>query len=314
MNKILYFLLFSYFAFSLPKHVEKNISDITNPTLEEYQAIDFYLRHERFFLNELKNHDPERLSHFLKFQLLGKNNEMPIFEKHSFNITETSKNRCLILFASRNGQYEKRARELLKEIKDSEYSGHVLLRIGGFPNIERGGLKLSHIPYAFKVSMFREAQALNYHEVVWMDLNLHPLTHLEMIFSEVKRKGYFLLKISSLQENILKHQKKAAMSIGAKIENFPYIDHISSAIIGIDMTHQTAPELLELWENYTQNIHTSVTWHPDDLCLSVAAWDLQYQPFSWFGTLICSKDEIDWLPQERPTIQVFSERIREEKE
>lgn len=314
MNKIFYFLILINFAFPLSKQLEKTISDITNPTLQEYQTIDHYLRQERYFLSELKNLNPKRLSHFLSFQLLGKNNEMPTIEKHSFNITEKSKKRCLILFASRNGNYQTRARELLKEIEQSGYSGHVLLRIGGFPNTERGGLKLCHIPYAFKISMFREAQALGYHEVVWIDLSLHPLTNLEMIFSEVKRNGYFLIKISSLQENLEKHQIKAAESLGASLNHYPYIDHISSAIIGIDMSHKTAPELLELWEIYTQNTNACITWHPDDLCLSVAAWNLQYQPFSWFGTIICSAEEALWLPRERPTIQVFSNRINEKEE
>jgi hypothetical protein len=311
MNKIIYFNLLANLFFPFSKNP---ISDITNPTIQEYQTIDLYLREERHFLDELKSYDAERLSHFLEFQLLGKNGEMPVIEKHSFNITENSKNRCLILFASRNGNYERRARELLKEIEHSGYSGHVLLRIGGFPNTERGGLKLCHIPYAFKISMFREAQALGYHEVVWLDLNLHPLTNLEMIFSEVKRNGYFLLKISSFQENLTKHQIKAAESIGASLALYPYINHISSVLLGIDMTHETAPELLELWEIYTQNTRASATYHPDDLCLSVAARNLQYQPFSWFGTIICSADEALWLPQQRPTIQVFSNRTREKEE
>jgi hypothetical protein len=281
------------------------IKDINNPTLKEYEYLDDYLQNKREFLKPLKCYENgERLAHFLKFRLIGENHEMPLFEKRSFNITEKTKNRTIILFASRNGSYAKRAKELLEEIEKSTYSGHVLLRIGGFPNLEYGGLNFSHIPYAFKVCMFQEAKRLGFKEVLWLDVSMEPLTNLEMIFSEIKRNGYFLLKISSLEENKSKHRIDAALALKVNPDYFSFINNIGSSVLGLDLENEISQEFLNLWETYTAEVLPCISYHPEDLSLSVAAWKLGMDPFSWIGTVVCNENEKSWLPMQRPTIQL----------
>lgn len=286
------------------------IEDPNNPTLDEYKKIDSYLKNQRDYLRPVSIYDDgKRLTHFFQFQLLGPHEEMPLFEKHSFHITEKTKHRCILIYASGNGNYAQRARDLLKELKNVGYSGHVLLRIGGFPNIEHGGLKLCHIPYAFKLSFFNEAKRLHFKEVLWLDLAIHPLTDLDMIFSEIQRNGYFLLRISSLLENREKHLLSAAESIGISYDEYSNISHISSSILGLNMTSSKAIHLLNQWEEYTTQITPCLTWHPDDLPLSIACHKTQCLPFSWYGKIVCAHDEVNWLPFERPSIQTYAERV-----
>jgi len=56
-------------------------------------------------------------------------------------------------------------RNLLSELGKCGYRGHLLLRIGGFPNVEKGGLKICHVPYAFKVAALLEARNLGFEEI-----------------------------------------------------------------------------------------------------------------------------------------------------
>lgn len=293
------------------KHLWSSIEDPNNPTWEEYKRIDGYLREKRDFLEPISLYDEgRRLSHFSEFQLLGPHDEMPLFEKHSFRVTEKTKHRCLLIYASGNGDYGKKASQLLKNLQEIGYSGHVLMRVGGFPDAEHGGLKLCHIPYAFKLQFFKEAERLHFKEVLWLDLSMHPLTDLDMIFSEIQRNGYFLLKISSLLENKEKFLKSAAESLSVSYEEYSNIPHISSALLGLDLSSAKALELLSFWEMYTKEPLACVTWHPDDLSLSVAAYRSRCTPFCWYGKIVCAKDEVEWLTLQRPSIQVYFEKVK----
>jgi hypothetical protein len=239
------------------------------------------------------------------FKLLGPQDEMPVFERHSFNITQQTKNRCIVVFASYNDSELKKVHTLLSELKEKGYSGHVLLRVGGFPNTQNGGLKLCHVPYAFKVAFLQEARALGYREVLWLDATIHPLTDLEMIFAEIERNGYFFTSLGSLQDNALFNRPEAAKTMGVSTSMYERIPHFSSLIFGLDMKNDKAFQFLTDWHTETQRVYPYLTFYPEELSLSVVAWRLQCKPFSWFGTIVCLEDEVSWLLPQRPTIQAY---------
>lgn len=286
-----------------------SIADMANPTIEEYKIIEQYLREgKRTYLEPLAYHD--RFIRIRNLQLLGANNEMPIFEKHSFNINEKSKNRCIVLFASYNGIYPNKARRLLAELEKIGYSGHVLLRIGGFPNLENGGLKICHIPYAFKIAFLLEAQRLGYGEVLWLDTAMHPLTNLEMIFSAIKEKGYFFTNVGFLSDNMSTHLPAAAASLGITTDYYHRIPHISSSVIGVNMQNSKAVQLLENWSAETENVYPYITCWPEELSLSVIAWRLQCKPYFWFGNCVCGEHELQMpIVRQRP-LQLYIDPIR----
>lgn len=308
--KTLIFLLICNFAYGFYDpaltQVWDSISDINNPTLEEYRLLEDYLAHKRDFLNvsEVGGYQA-RLNQMKNFKLLGDDGKMPIFERHSFNITQNSKNRCILLFASFNGAYALKARCLLSELEEQGYSGHVLLRIGGFPNTQNGGLKICHVPYSFKLAFLQEAKALGYKEVLWLDLALHPLTNLEMIFAEIKKRGVFFTNVGSLQDNAPSHRPEAAATMGISTDLYPQIPHLSSSMIGLNMESKEAHLLLEHWYRETEKVYSSISWFPEELSLSIVAWWLNCKPFSWFGQIACLENEVNWLPMQRPTIQVY---------
>ncbi len=326
LKKTVFSLLTLLFNFAYGFHdaelykVWASIVDINNPTLEEYKLIESYLncgkrpylddlRKSALMMDDLKMGCFARLNLMLNFKLVGYNDEMPLFEKFSFNINENSKNRCIVLFCSYNGIYPNKARKVLSELKQRGYSGHVLLRIGGFPNLENEGIKLCHVPYAFKVSFLREAQLLGYKEVLWIDSALHPLTNLEEIFSEIKERGYFFTSVGTLSANHRYHLPNAATSLHIDATLYDQISHISSSIIGLNLENQRVAQLLKNWHRETESIYPNITWFPEELSLSVVAWQLQCRPSNTFGNIVCAEHELSHI-QHRPKLQFFLDALR----
>jgi hypothetical protein len=215
-----------------------------------------------------------------------------------------------VLFASHNRIYPEKVRTLLSELKEIGYSGHVLVRIGGFPNTQNGGLKLCHVPYAFKVAFLEEAKALGYKEVLWLDSSVHPLTNLEMVFSEIKRNGYFFTSLGSLQDNAPAHRSEAAEAMGISTMLYDKIPHISAIIFGVNLENPKALRFIEDWHSEMESVYPCLSWFPEELSLSVVTWRLRCKPFSWFGMIVCLENEVSWLLPQRPTIQAYFDARR----
>lgn len=325
MKKIILFLLFPFLLFGYcDEELEElwsKIADINHPVLEDLRLIENYLMMgKRPYLdgfrksmnakdNAYKASCQDRFSRIMALKLAGPNGEMPIFEKHSFRITEATKNRCILLFGSYNDTYLKKTRRALADLKKCGYSGHVLVRIGGYPNMPFGGLKLCFIPYAFKAAFLREAQLLGFKEALWIDTALHPLTHLEMIFREIKEKGHFFTYVGSLEDNAPSHLLDAAHTLGIGKENYRQIPHLSSSMIGLNLQNPRSAEFLENWMEETEKVYSNITWFPEELNLSVIAWRLGCQPYAWFGEICCMEQELSIFPP-RKDLQFFLDSSR----
>lgn len=304
--------LFSFHDEELEK-LWSSITDINHPTVEEYQAIEQYLREgERPYLAPFGDHD--RVQRIRGLQLIGPNNELPLFEQHSLNVTQETEGRCILIYASYNGIYPDKARNLLTELGTCGYSGHVLIRIGGFPDLEQGGLKLCHVPYAFKVAFLKEAQRLGYKEVLWLDTALHPLTDLELIFKTIKEKGYFFTNVGLLSDNRSTHLSSAAQELGIAAEQYHSIPHISSSIIGLNLLNGRAVRLLKSWHEAAEKVYPFITCWPEELSLSIIAWRLQCKPYGWFGNNVCAAHELNMPDVRQRPLQFYIDPIRRKDE
>ena len=288
-----------------------SIQDINHPTLEEYQRIDRYLAAgARPYLDRLRTADPfcpSRMQSILNFRLVS--HQMPIFEQSDFNLTDSTSGRCILLYSSSNGIYPEKARKLLWEIGQSGYSGHVLLRIGGFPNTQFGGLNICHVPYAFKVAFLQEAKHLGFTEVLWLDLAIHPLADFETIFWAIEQQGFFFTEVGTLQGNRPTHLLQAAEELHITLDLYSEISHISSSMIGLNMENSKALQLLDRWYSAAEQAYPFMTWWPEELSLSVIAWRIGCPPFGWLGSLVCTENELSQL-QHRPTVQFYLDAFR----
>lgn len=314
-------LIFSSFLYSLSDVTEivPPIQDINNPTPEEYRRIEAWLASQKpydYLIPETAFTNPTiqqsclvKLNRFRSLKLVGPNQEMPVFEKYVVNTEENAKDRCIIIYCSYNGIYPEKARRLVSELFLSGYHGHILLRIGGYPNTSHGGLKLCHIPYAFKVAFFREAMLLGYKAVLWLDTAMHPLTNLDYIFDKIQEHGYFFIYPCSLQDNLPFHLTSAAEALGVTPAMYEHIPHIATGVLGFNMENKKALQVLDGWEKETLRWYPCLTCFPEELSLSVLAWRLECRPLAWFWNILClDRDPVD--PLSWPTIQLYLDSIR----
>jgi glycosyltransferase involved in cell wall biosynthesis len=215
-----------------PASIYSQIADITHPTLSDYRLIQNYLASTDRGLRGMK--------------LMGTSaEETPRKGKVHINCDLTDKENCVILYSTFNRNYPLGLKRLLKHIIDSDFKGHVLYQLGGWPDEEGGSLPLAHVPYAFKASFFKRAQREGFKRVLWLDAAVLPLVSLNEIFGMIEEKGYFVMGNS--------HQigpymtPEAAAYFGLTLDQTHQIPSCSAGLFGLDLTQDKPRELLDLW-------------------------------------------------------------------
>jgi hypothetical protein len=178
-----------------------SLSDVCNPTFQDYKLVENYFQHGKFIPLQMEVEgtsrnlgirlDDFRIRQRRNWKFIGPNNEMPIFEWHKVNLTPETEKRCICIYATYNGTYPQKAYRVLRGLKENGYSGNVLLRIGGFPNLSDGGLKFSPFMAMWKLEFFREALRMGFTQVIVWETSMHPLTDAGYLFECMKKTGYF---------------------------------------------------------------------------------------------------------------------------
>ena len=173
--------------------VYSKIKDLSNPSDGDYQAIEYYLKYGyRPYINRLD-----------KWQYRGKARNLKLSSEYGnaiqheiipVNCDRNNFENCIILYTTFNFNYPEALLKLVEYIKNSDFVGHLIYRIGGWPNLEGGDLTLSHIPYAFKISAFREAYRLGFKRALWLDSPMRPTVSLNSIFEKIANLGIFTYK------------------------------------------------------------------------------------------------------------------------
>ena len=164
------------------------------------------------------------------------------------------------------------------------YKGHVLYRLGGYPLIDKGGIRFSHIPYSFKLLSLIEASQLGYENVLWIDTAMHPTNDLEEVFSKIQREGSLLLfnginldyDFNFILQPIL--PIKAIESADLNIDELNQIPHVIATIIGMSFQHQKTHQLIKEWYRLTSLTIPAMTLYPEEFLLSVASWRTRNKP------------------------------------
>ena len=137
----------------------------------------------------------------------------------------------------------------------------------------------------------------------------HPDKNEKGFFEKIRERGYFFTYVGSLQDNNTTHLPLAAEAVGISCDLYPQIPHISSAILGFNMQNINAVQLLDAWYGVTEEVYPNMTWWPEELSLSVAAWYIGCRPLDWLGAVLCEEDELAHL-EHRPTVQLYLDKLR----
>jgi hypothetical protein len=219
------------------------VRDIYHPRNEDYLALQKFLsKGKRPALARLG--DMEKRIH--NFCIIGKTfDEMPQDGKVIVNCKEDDKENCLIVYASFNKAYPKGLKRLVDAVANSDFKGHILYRIGGWPNAEEGDLKLAHVPYAFKPCFFREAWRLGYKRALWLDASILPVVSLNHIFEEIASKGYFALANGQTIFPFMNEQAAAALK--TTLAECSKIPSCSAGLFGVDFSNEKAAYVISQW-------------------------------------------------------------------
>jgi hypothetical protein len=142
-------------------------------------------------------------------------------------------------------------------------------RIGGWPNIELGDIRLAHVPFAFKPCFFQEVRNKGYKKVLWLDSSILPSkdVSLNFVFDIIARIGFFIQAGDHTIGQFMNEQSAAAFGITLE-ETFNVLS-CSAAIIGIDFTKPRGASLINDWYTAAHDPYAFFSDRSDQNALSI---------------------------------------------
>ena len=248
-----------------PGSFYENIQDLSHPTFNDYLRLQDYLMN-----GERKN--LERLGNMVygirQIKLIGSTpDELPRSGSVHVNCNDEDKENCILIYSTFNRNYPNALRKLLKCIMESDYKGHVLYRFGGWPDEGGGSLVLSHVPYGFKCSFFKEAQRLGFKRILWLDSAVVPIASLNDVFAMIQEKGYFVMGNSHMIGPYMNAQ--AAAYFGLTLEQTHQIPSCSAGLFGVDLSQRVGRRLLDNWYHAAHDKDAFFSLRSDQNALSM---------------------------------------------
>lgn len=281
------------------QEIYQQIDNIRNPSVHDYQFLQNYLLHGN-------RENIERLGDMLpvakSIKIIGDSPAgFPRNGKIALNCAEEDKENCLIVYATFNRRYPWGLQRMIDIVSKSDFKGHILYRLGGWPGTEQGMLPLAHVPYAFKVSFFKEAQALGYQRVLWLDTAVVPLVSLNQIFDEIADKGYFIMGVD---HNVGPYMNpSAAAYFGLTHEQTYQIPSCSAGLFGVDFTQPIGNTLIDLWHRAAKDSDAFFSRRSDQSALSMILYQQHADCLTSMDLMPHSASEIGsdslfWLDRE----------------
>lgn len=275
---LFYLFLESVTLFSM-ETIYLKISDLRNPSADDYRILQNYLLNgERLYLNWLNRYiqnprDGFRYDIRVRNFKLFKEDEDSIFEKVYFSTTPNDRELCIISYASFNRWYPDRIKKLKDNLQKVEFQGHYLYRIGGWPNVEGGSLLLAHVPYAFKLCMFKEALSYGYKKILWLDSSFTPLQDLSFLSRMIEEKGYLIVSDPNKFSNYI--NEKVLEYFNLSFDESHNVEAIAAGIIGFDFTNDDARKIFDMWYKTAWELDGFLSSRPEQNALAAILYKLK---------------------------------------
>jgi hypothetical protein len=276
----------------IPK-IYSQIKDIYHPTYDDYKLIQNYLASpEREGINRIK----DRVYTFRAktFKIIGDPNGpyegKPVAGILVVNSDKDKRENCILLYSSYNNPYPKGLQRLVNLINTSDFKGHVLYRLGGWPDEEGGSLVLAHVPYAFKISFFKEAQRLGYKRALWLDTAVVPIVSLNQIFKMIEEKGYFVMGNSHMIGPYM--NETVAAAFGLTLQDTFKIPSCSAGLFGVDFTNKKGIQLIDQYLKAAKDRDAFYSARQEQNALSIILYQAGIKDFADISLMPHSKKEI----------------------
>jgi hypothetical protein len=262
-----------------PVTVYSSIKDIYHPTLDDYKFVQNYLTYsERSILKRLNDYE----SIVRNLKIIGNTpDELPQSGMIAVNCDPNERENCIVCYSTFNKNYPRGLKRLVELVTKSDFKGHIMYQIGGWPNVEEGSFVLAHLPYAFKVCILKEAKRLGFKRALWLDTSIVPVVSLNEIFNIIEEKGYFVMGNAHMVGPYM--HAEAANAFGLTLETTYQIPSCSAGITGFDFTNDIALQIVNALYQAAHNPVAFFSSRPEQNALSIIFWS--------FGL---SKDLIDF--------------------
>lgn len=272
-NRFFYFFIFLFWFLQVNVFFGKQES--SKLLLEEIVSHEIFLRNRkdpRFQLMEFPNGNAFRRSKAERFSLVDLNNFVyPDLVRIPINSTMSDLSRCIIIYVSMQFNKIEILREniyrVIESLKRFGYSGHLIYRIGGWPNMEDGCLSHCHVPYGFKACAFKEVVKLGYKKVIWMDSIMQIIKPLNLLFDWVERNNC-LYRFSYYPLSVYANDLFIE-SFNLKKEELETIPHIATGIIGLNLENENVLQFIEAWHESVLQENGYFSFFPDQLPFSI---------------------------------------------
>ena len=245
----------------VPASEKVQISNWFHPTSQDYEILQNYLsfayRPELQYLNYPgTTWREERIRNFKLIDMNGS----PKFGVLHLNGSPSNKENCIVTYVSCDERYESHLDKLIHQLKSIGFDGHVIFRVGGWPNTEEGSLQFFDVPYAFKVYSILEAKRLGYKNCLWIDSCHLPLKKLDPIFKHIDEHGVFLfiqadpLTLTATVDVTGYIQEFAARALAnISVLEFCRLPVATSAVVGLDVTSDRGLKILYAWQEMIES-------------------------------------------------------------
>ena len=247
-----------------PELVYSQIKDIRHPTLADYEFVQKHLI-ENGIVTTLGDEYVDRNLRNLK--IIGDPPSSFQSGVIAINCDADDKENCLILYSTFNQNYARGVKRLIRHMMSSDFKGHILYQIGGWPNTAEGDLTLAHVPYAFKVCAFREAKRLGYKRAFWLDSPAIPIISINDVFKYIQREGYFVFANEHYVGPYM--NAKAAQAFGLTLEETYGILSCQAGIFGVDFSDKKAAAVIDLWYQAAKDKDAFYSLRSDQNALSI---------------------------------------------
>ncbi len=181
-----------------------------------------------------------------RFQFVGPRFwQTPKFRTITYDCPLEDRRVCVVSYASYNKHYPEGIQLIDKALKKIGFRGHFVYRIGGWPDLEGGSLKLAHVPYAFKPCFLRELTRLGYQAVLWLDASIRPLKNIDPVFARIRDAGYFFYPSGHTIEQYC--CEEAMQALGVAPLEASKIPSMAAGIFGINLSHPLGEEIAKKW-------------------------------------------------------------------
>jgi hypothetical protein len=279
-------LLFILILSPEEKKVYDQVDDISHPTTADYFHIQEYLSHGQ--RDKLKRcNDTEQKMREVK---IIDQNRLPERGVIPVNSSIEEKENCLILYASLNRHYVDGLKRIIALVKKSDFKGHILYHIGGWPDLEGGSLKLAHIPQAWKPCSFKEAERLGYKRILWLDCSIVPIASLNHIFQKIAGKGYFI--IQNYHDVGSYCNATTAAFFGYTLEETKNLISCQSGFIGVDVTTKMGKQIVDRFYEAACDPDAFYSSRLDQSVLSLLLYRLGASEFEKMSTVVPLKSMV----------------------